>query len=445
MATTKRVRTREKVEKGIYRERTVAGADRYIVYIYPGAKTVCLGSFGSLVDARRARKKAEGTAVEKGVAALALGGKRVTVAAFIADWQHRRDTDPDRKVRPSTRRSVDAVLHRYVLPTLGAVRIVDLTVRVLERAYRKIVAGGARGQFRGKQGAVVERRKPMSPKYRRNILQLLRQLTADMHRLGLLAEDPGPKVEGPEVPKLKPVVFAIAVTTQVIAAMREPYRSAAILAVLTGIRQGELLALTWPDVDFALRVIHVTKNRDQLTGQLGEPKTLAGLRDVPISDETIAFLRHYRSRQGVGIKTTPRKLAPYDGPLLFPAMRARTSKYENRVASIDPGRLRAEFKRAARSIIPEGRLPRWHDIRHVFASIALAKSGRAALAFVSVCLGHADLATTLRIYTHLLPGEEAVHVDAVSGAVWGSDALRSALPIPMPHTELGEGTEREPK
>jgi integrase len=435
MAAAKRVRTRVKVEKGIYREKTAAGVDRYIVYLYPGAQTVCLGSYDTLVQARRERKKAEGTAATKGVAALALAGKRLTVAAFIRDWQHRRDTDPDKKIRPATRRSTDAVLARYIVPVLGGYLVSQVTVSILERAYRKIVSGGRRGQFRGKQGAVVIRGGAMSPKYRRNILQLLRQLTADMHRLGYLADDPGPRVEGPEVPRPQPRVYAVAMMTQAIARMREPHRSAAILTILTGIRQGELLALTWPDVDLERKRIHVSKSRDQLTGELGEPKTQAGNRFVPISDETVAFLKDYRARQLAGIETKPRNLGPYDGPLLFPAMRRRTSKYAGRIASIDPSRLRAAFARAARTVIPVGTLPTWHGIRHVFASLAIAKSGKAALAFISVCLGHADVSTTLRIYTHLLPGEESEHVEAVSGAVWGSEALRGTLPIPDPIPE----------
>lgn len=429
----KRTRIREQIEKGIYREMTSKGP-RYIVYIYFNKKSLNIGSFATLAEAKKEKKKKEGLAVTKGEHSLATAGKKWTVEKFTKDWKKRKASG----LKPhaaSTLRSAETIINRYVIPSLGAYRLSDLSVAVIEKAFNRIVERGCRGQFVGKKGEKVLRLKQMSAKYQKNILQIIRQLTADMKRLGYIPDDFGSLVEGPVVAAYKPIALSIDIITKIVAGMREPYRSAGMLSLLAGMRQGELLALTWDALDLDAGIVRITQSRDQLTGIPKKPKTEAGAREIPLSPETVALLRDYRERQKAGLESKPRKIAPYDGPFLFPAMRIRTSKYEGRLPVIDPSKLMVDYKRSARIVIPVGKLPTWHHLRHVFASLALSQHGLAALTFVSACLGHSNPKITLGLYSRFIPGEASDHLDAVAGSVFGSDAFRQTRPIPTPIPE----------
>lgn len=421
----KRKRIREKVEKGIYREQTSKGV-RYIAYAYSTKKTTCVGSFASLTDARRAKKTADGTITTKGDAYLATSGKRQTFGPYALGWLEFRQREGQKKLSPSTARVYRVILNRYLIPALGRYRLADLTLMVMQDTFTALVERGCRGQFRGKDGTKVRRPKPMSPKYARNMLQLLRALTKDMAKHHLIPEDFGKNLAGPTIRKTPIQVPPVETVVNIITRLREPYRTAAFLALFIGPRQGETLALMWPDFDIQKREVHIQRSRDQLTGQVRPPKTAAGDRIVRLPPEVIAFLLAYRERQREG---KPLKRPPYDGPYLFPAMRTRTSKYPDRLPVIDPGRLRAAFTTAARAVLADRKV-RWHDLRHLFASAALASGGKEALATISHAMGHANPGVTLQLYSHMIPSDQATVLGAVSSSVMGLDAFRQAHPIP---------------
>lgn len=430
----KRTRARTKIEKGIYKEITSAGETRYIAYSYGAKKTTCVGSFPTLTDARRAKKAADGTVTTKGEAYLATAGKRQTFGPYALAWLEYRQRVGQKTLSPSTARVYASILRRYLIPALGHYRLSDLTLAVLQDTLTKIVERGCRGQFRGKKGTVVRRPKPMSPKYARNLLQLVRALTKEMTKHHLIAEDFGKSLVGPTIRKTPITVPPVETAVQIILKLREPYRTAGFLALFIGPRQGETLALMWPDFAVEKSEVHIQRSRDQLTGQVRPPKTAAGNRIVKLPPEVMAFVLDYRRRQ---IEGKPLGRPPYDGPYLFPVMRKRTSKYADRLPVIDPGRLRAAFVAAARAVL-EDRTLRWHDLRHLFASAALAAGGKGALATISHAMGHANPGVTLQLYSHMIPSDQATVLGAVSSSVMGSDAFRQAHPIPGPIPHVSE-------
>lgn len=160
-----------------------------------------------------------------------------------------------------------------------------------------------------------------------------------------------------------------------------------LLALLyfTGVRRGEALGLQWQDIDFTGRWLHVERDVDFVTNALGEVKTENAIRDIPIPDGLYNILQ---ARRGIGKN------------FVLPSAMGRNfigeSSYERKwdglmreLAKADPSIEQAD----GQSILTAG------YFRHNYASI-LYDAGVDVLT-AQRFLGHADPATTLRIYTHL--------------------------------------------
>ena len=138
------------------------------------------------------------------------------------------------------------------------------------------------------------------------------------------------------------------------------------LIIATGMRRGECCGLKWKDVDFSEKSIHICRNVVKVTGEdilVKEPKTTAGDRYVYFSLEMASLLKEYRS--------------------------------------FCQGELELHEGRRFKLILKKHGLPldlNVHSLRHTAASLMI--SGGADVATVSGILGHAQVSTTLDIYTH---------------------------------------------
>src|SRR5262249_17511643 len=143
------------------------------------------------------------------------------------------------------------------------------------------------------------------------------------------------------------------------AAAGSQYEAVVVLAVLHGLRAGEVLGLSWGDVDLRQGVVHVRRQlvEERRTGnrELAEGKTTAGRREIPLSGRAVAALERHRERLGA-VLPHPERLVFTDGqgaPL-------RRSNFHRRVWT--------PLRDAAG--LPEG--CRFHDLRHACASALLA-------------------------------------------------------------------------
>lgn len=151
----------------------------------------------------------------------------------------------------------------------------------------------------------------------------------------------------------------------------KPFGLMAYMALYTGMRRGELCALTWSDIDFKNKVIKVSKSTywtNDHVPHLKEPKTASGVREVPMMDSLADILR-------------PLKTRPED--LVFGELHS----YQ-----IDKG-----FDRYRRET---GLGVTLHGLRHGFASILYKNN--VDIKTAAYVLGHAQSSTTLEIYTHLM-------------------------------------------
>jgi len=170
------------------------------------------------------------------------------------------------------------------------------------------------------------------------------------------------------------------------------------VALATGLRRGELLALKWSDIDFERGILRVQR---QLTWNAGEgyrettPKTKGSRRSIVLADFALAALRRHKARQA------ERKLAAgaawQEKNLVF---------CDTKGGYLCPQTLRRGFLR----LLAEAGLPpmHFHALRHTSATLLIALG--TPLNVVQAILGHTTARMTLR-YLHALP---AMREDAVS-------------------------------
>jgi len=171
-----------------------------------------------------------------------------------------------------------------------------------------------------------------------------------------------------------------------------PYYPIFYLALFTGMRRSELLALRWSDIDLLLYQLSVVRTMHQLhTGKVifGQPKTGKSRRVVNLSPSTALVLKEHwdqqvKMRQSLGLTLTDDDLVfcQHDGkPWL-------------------PDSITHAWARLAKRIGLKG--IRLHDARHTHASLMLKQGVHPKI--VQERLGHASITITLDTYSHVAPG-----------------------------------------
>jgi len=159
----------------------------------------------------------------------------------------------------------------------------------------------------------------------------------------------------------------------------DPWRALIMTAALTGMRQGEVLALTWADIDWAGARIYVRRNL--ASGRLAEPKTASGRRMVDMPATLARELRRWKLKCPIS-----------DLDLCFPTEQGSPQSASN---LINRGWLPTLRRAGLRQV-------NFHSLRHGVASALLASG--TDLVRVQKLLGHASPAITLGIYAHAIPG-----------------------------------------
>jgi integrase len=170
------------------------------------------------------------------------------------------------------------------------------------------------------------------------------------------------------------------------------------MALYTGMRRGEILALRWDDLDLDARLINVKQSMQRILGKgimFKEPKTEAGTRTIEITPTVVTMLRRIRKEQ---LEHRVAYGPDYQGQgLVFCQVNGKP---------LDPHRLSRRFHRLVVSLGLNGF--RFHDLRHTHASYMLALG--TPLPTLQERLGHGDLASTI-IYTHGVPGKQREAAD----------------------------------
>jgi integrase len=271
-------------------------------------------------------------------------------------------------VLPSTVEAYAGRLQRHVLPRLADRRLDEIEVDDVLTLISDLRKQG----YSGTTIAVT--------------LTPLSRLFAHAVRRGLMEANPVSKLDRSERPRVsrqeRPVLNPEEIG-RLLEAAQPRFRTLLATAILSGLRQGELLGLHWRDVDFDHELIHVRTALDRKRRDV-PPKTERAVREVVLMPALAEALQQHKretrfNRRDDYVFTT-RTGTPHHAPHI--GLRALKPALEK--AGLQP--------------------VRWHDLRHTFASLLIA--GGANITFVSRQLGHTSSQITLGIYAHLLDGEE---------------------------------------
>ena len=178
-----------------------------------------------------------------------------------------------------------------------------------------------------------------------------------------------------------------------------------VVALLRGMRIGEILALRWKRLDFLRGTIEVAESFSN--GQFGTPKTRSSRRVIPMSTSLGQYLQTHRA----GCTRT----GPEDMVSCTPIGTPLTDKnLYNRVLAVTCDRIR--LGRAS-----------WHCFRHTNAAL-LGEVGKSVKTAQAI-LGHSDLETTLNTYIHVIPDSQRRAVERVA------EVLFPDVPKPSPGSE----------
>ena len=320
---------------------------------------------------------------------------KITVAAHMERWLEQVRS----QVSPKTFERYCGVVRGNILPTLGAVLLTRLQPAQISEMYAKALASGRRD---GKGGL-----SPASVLYMHRLLKEAFQVAVSEWRL--LAWNPVDSIKAPKLKRKNMRALDTAETAALLEAARA-YRLfvPVILAVTCGLRRGEICALRWRNVELSgASQLAVIGSTEQTKAGIREKGTKSGrARTVALTALAIEELRHHKARQAeellrVGVRQTDDMyvVAQADGQPLKP--NSLTHEFVRFIASTGLPRVR------------------FHDLRHSHATHLLATGVHPKIA--QERLGHANVAITLDLYSHVLPGMQA---DAASRV---DQALRQAL------------------
>jgi integrase len=183
-------------------------------------------------------------------------------------------------------------------------------------------------------------------------------------------------------------------------ALTDNWRPLLITAIFTGMRSSELRGLRWQDADFKRHEIRVNQRADQF-GEIGRPKSEAGLRTIPVPPVVINALKAHKLSQGIGSELV---FANPDGE---PRSHANIVQKGLVPAMIRAGVTSSSEKDEEGRPILKAKYSGMHALRHFYASWLINRKEDGGLGLpvkmVQERLGHASIVMTMDVYGHLFP------------------------------------------
>ncbi len=298
--------------------------------------------------------------------------ENMTVGEYLDGWLKG-------SVRGSVRQSTydrDAYLvEKHVTPALGRIKLKKLSPAHVQAFYRDRLDSGLSASTVHKMHAILHK-------------ALARAVTWHMLPRNVTEAVQSPRPAPKRMRPLSPAEARRLLDT----ASGDRLEALYILAVTAGMRQGELLALKWQDVDLENATVSVrrTLTRDGGRVVIGDPKTKKSRRLIRLTTQAGNVLRRHLERQLHEIQMLGDNYT--DRGLVFTTGTG---------APVNPSNLR---QRSFARLLRKAGLPhiRFHDLRHTCATLLLSKGTHPK--FVQELLGHATVAITLDTYSHIMPG-----------------------------------------
>lgn len=302
-------------------------------------------------------------------------------------------------VASKTLERYEQIVRDNIAPGLGAMEISKVTPMAIQKFYSDCRSTGRKN---GRGG--------LSEQTVLHIHRVLHKALAQAVRWQLIPRNPADAVEAPKA-LLKPMrSLTDEETREVFQKLTgNPLLVPTLVALSTGIRRGELLALRWSDIDLGRKSLIINSALEQTKSggvRRKQPKTERSRRNILLPDAAVELLHTHKTAQA----TARLRLGPayQNNDLAFPLPDG---------AIWPPNKFSDQF----RGFVRRSGLQhfRFHDLRHTHASQLLLANVHPKV--VSERLGHSSVSITLDRYSHLLPGLQEGAANVIDGP------LRAAL------------------
>lgn len=316
---------------------------------------------------------------------------KITVEDWFARWLNEFTVG----LHPLTLVSYQNQVRLYIKPRLGKMKLANLDTLTIQKFYNSLLKGS-------------ELQKPLSPKSVKNIHGVMHKALAKAVMLGFIKSNPSDSCELPKTKRatLYPLKDN-SLTAFLVAVKGHRFERYYLIDIYTGMRESELLALQWRDIDFEAGTITVERQllRSYIKGQSSDfaPLKNENARRIMPARKVFDLLQQQKAQQ----TEWQREAGPlWDNPngLVFTNERG---KHLSQSGVYKP------FKELVAEIgSPQTRL---HDLRHTYATLALQNGD--SVKNVQETLGHATATFTLDVYAHV---SEAMQKD-------GADRMQTLI------------------
>ncbi len=303
---------------------------------------------------------------------LSYDGATTTVDEFLKGWL----ISVKPSLRTRTHQQYCQVVRDHILPYIGHIKISLLRPDQVQAMYDGLLK-------KGKSARIVQLSHSILHKALENALRL-GSVTRNVTEATMPAKPAKRMVKILSEEELDRLLVSI-----------DDHRHKVLvyMAIVTGLRAGELFGLRWSDLDWLTGEIHITRQAQEIHGTgvvFSDTKTIAGRRTVIIGVQMLELLRE--QVKTVDLMRSIAKDNWKENDLIFPS-------------TIGTVIGRSNFHKEWLRLLECAELPRmrFHDLRHMAASIMLVKM-RISPTEVAAILGHAKTSTTIDIYGHMLPG-----------------------------------------
>jgi integrase len=308
-----------------------------------------------------------------------IDSRKTTFAEFLERWL-KDYVWPN--LSPRTAEGYESIVRKHLIPKLGNIALSQIKPEHLQNYYSDRLKSG---RCNGKGGL-----NPLTVRHHHMAIHCALQTAV---KWGLISRNPADAVSTPKAQRKDIHIMSEQQLQSFLnEAKRTPYYSLFYLALFTGMRRSELLALRWRDLDLVKGTVYVSRSLHHLLDKtlvFRQTKTAKGRRTVALPTSCmLEMINHKEEQQAIktmlGESLTDNNLVfsqPEGSPLLPDTISHAWTKIAKR-AGIEGIRL--------------------HDARHSHASFMLKQGTHPKI--VQERLGHASIQTTLDVYSHVVPG-----------------------------------------
>ncbi|CAM3807621.1 tyrosine-type recombinase/integrase [Aeromicrobium ponti] len=368
---------------------------------------------GKGIDGKRKQKKKRGFKTKK-EAQKALTEKlhelnsgtyieprKITMKDFLNEWLRNKQLT----IRESTFKKYYWIVNKHLFPHIGEVMLADLSPMHVQQLYHKLC-----------------HEKELSNENVRSVHKVLSQALKQGVKFEYISKNVTEFIGLPKVQKKEIEVWDLHEVQHFLEVTKSNrYHIAYLIALNTGMRQGEILGLRWKDINFDRNVLYVRQTLSHYGKLSNSTKTAAGVRTIALPEQLMKELKRHKVEQskeklkcGTIYEDRDLVVATEHGTPLHPRNLLRNFKIHVE---------KADLKEI-----------RFHDLRHTHASLLLKQGAHPKV--VSERLGHADTRITLDTYSHLLPNMQEETAEQFGNMLFGNASKKNNQSIIKEVTNL---------